>query len=411
MKLLPLISSLLAVAAAAPLAEEAAPQDVENVEAEKPGRSPLDSTQNGVKVLPRFSQTEPKDGAKRTTVKYGTWSVTSTKMLQTTKLAKGPCVGVGCYVTAMEATIRYPDGKEANVDTGAWLHHIALFGSGGGQGSLWAAGNERPTLRLNSEAKYGLDFPSAFMLMVDLMTEDVKPKSLTLEITYEHVPKIGSGYKAAAMYWLSIGEPAAKDGVYSFKSMPSISGYNAKLLYAIGHMHDGGTNMNLYVNSKLACKSVMHYNMRAGYGLGGKGAKAGGGMEGMDMGEEAPKKAAKGKTTKAAKAAGDDMEGMDMGDEAPKKAAKGKTAKAATSTSGHSHSRTRRDGHGGHGGHGDDGMEHISDPGACTDFGTVSRGDKLYGEAWYDAIKHPLMVHNGKKENLMGNMRVYIGPN
>jgi hypothetical protein len=66
----------------------------------------------------------------------------------------------------------------------------------------------------------------------------------------------------------------------------------------------------------------------------------------------------------------------------------------------------KRDGHGGHGG----GMEHISDPGACTDFGEVANGDKLFSEAWYDANAHPLMVHNGKKENLMGNMRVYVGP-
>jgi hypothetical protein len=191
--------------------------------------------------------------------------VTSKKMLQTTKLAKGPCPMGGCYVTVMEATIRYPDKKEANVDTGAWLHHIALFGSGAGSGSIWAAGNERPTLRLNTEDKYGLDFPTAFMLMIDLMTEDTKPKNLTLEINYEWVPKSTAGYKGAAMYWLTIGEPAAKNGVYKFSTQSQSSKYNGKLLYAIGHMHDGGTDMRLYINSKLVCKSVMHYNARAGY--------------------------------------------------------------------------------------------------------------------------------------------------
>jgi len=371
MKFLPLFSSLLSVAAATSLAEEAAPLDVENVGAEKP------SGANGVKILPRFSMTEPRDGAKRTTVKYGTWSVTSSKMVQTTKLAKGPCPVAGCYVTAMEATIRYPDGKEANVDTNAWLHHIALFGSGGGQGSIWACGNERPTLRLNSEQKYGLDFPSAFMLMVDLMTESTESKSLTLEITYEHVPKTAAGYKAAAMYWLTIGEPAAKDGVYKFNSIPSISGYNGKLLYAIGHMHDGGTDMRLYVNSKLVCKSVMHYNSRDGYGkkAGKKASKPA--EEEVEEEEPAPKKTAK-KPAKTSSMAG--MAGM------------------------------RRDGHGGHGGHGDMAMEHISDPGACTDFAEVKKGDRMTSEAWYDAVQHPLMVHNGKKENLMGNMRVYLGP-
>jgi hypothetical protein len=31
-------------------------------------------------------------------------------------------------------------------------------------------------------------------------------------------------------------------------------------------------------------------------------------------------------------------------------------------------------------------------------------------QAYYDANQHGLMMHNGKAEKLMGNMRVYIGP-
>lgn len=339
MKFFPLLSTLLAVVTAAPHPNEEAQLDAA-------AENPMTSTVNGVKILPRFSATQPKDGATRKTIKYGTWSVSSTKMLQTTKLAQGPCGLGGCYVTAMEATIRYPDGKEANIDSGAWLHHIALFGSGAGQGSIWACGNERPTLRLNTGSKYGLDFPSRFMMMIDLMTEDVAPKSLTLELTYEVVPKTAPGYKGAHMYWLTIGEPRAKEGVYSFKSNSMTSTVKGSLLYAIGHMHDGGTDMRLFVSGKLVCKSIMHYNLRPGY------TPPAGSMAGM------------------------------------------------------SHGHSRRDGHGGHGG----GMEHISDPGACTDFGSVAKGALLTSEAWYDANKHPLMVHNGKAENLMGNMRVYVGP-
>jgi len=282
-------------------------------------------------------------------VPYGTYSVVSSKMLQKTIRGTGPCPNGGCFVTAMEATIRYPDKTEANVDTQAWLHHIALFGSGAGGASIWACGNERPTLRLNEGDKYGLDFPSSFLLMIDLMTESTVAKTLTLEIAYEYIPKTtSSGYKPAVMYWLTIGEPAAKDGVYHFTTQPSMVSKAGKMLYAIGHMHDGGSDMRLYASGKLVCKSVMHYNLRKGYA-----PQAG----------EAP------------------MAGM-------------------------AHGHSRRDGHGGHGG----GMDHISDPGACTNFGSVSVGDRLTAEAWYDANAHPLMVHNGKKENLMGNMRVYIGP-
>jgi hypothetical protein len=351
MKTFTLVSSLLAVAYAAPAPAEAIGEIV-NIDSTTAALDPITnplmrSDRNGEKILPRFSMTAPKDGAVRTVVKYGNWMVSSAKMMSTLKMAKGPCTG--CYVTAMEATIRYPDGKEANVDTGAWLHHIALFGSGTGGGSIWAAGNERPTLRLNTQSKFGIQFPTMFMLMIDLMSEEVKPKNLTLEINYENIAMTNSQYKqykGATMYWLTIGEPAAKQGKYTFNTQSmSVTGAG-KLLYAIGHMHDGGDNMSLKVSSSVVCKSVMHYNARAGYTPGG----------------------------------------------------------AAKPMAGHAHGR--RDG-GPHAGM--DGMEHISDPGACTDFGSVKMGDRLSAVAYYDAQKHKLMVHNGKMERLMGNMRVYIG--
>jgi len=343
MKTLTLICSFLAVASAIPNPEvaEALIQDTAVIPLDNPL---IRSTVQGEKILPRLSQSTPKDGATRKVVKYGSYMVSSTKMMSTIKLVEGPCMGT-CYVTAMEATIRYPDGKEANIDSGAWLHHIALFGSGAGQGSLWAAGNERPTLRLNGAEKFGLDFPAAFMLMIDLMTEDVKAKNLTLEINYETVPKTG-GYKGVNMYWLTIGEPAAKKGQYKFNTLPSVSTVTGSLLYAIGHMHDGGTDMRLFVGGQLVCKSIMHYNARPGYIPPGSSS----------------------------------------------------SAKAE---------HHKRQSHGGHGG-GAGGL-HISDPGACTDFGTIKTGDRLTAEAWYDADKYGLMIHNGKTESLMGNMRVYVG--
>jgi hypothetical protein len=362
MKYFTLFSTILAVAAAAPLAEVAevqSIQDVQAVEAKDPG-SGSDSQEQGVKILKKFKEEPAKAGLTRVVKKIGTWSVTSDKMISTFKaVTDSPCGLGSCYVTAMEATIRYPDGKEANVDTGAWLHHIAMFGSGTGGGSLWACGNERPTLRLNDKYNYGIDWPRTYMMMIDLMTEVKEPKSLTLEVTYEIAAKGTGGYKPATMYWLTLGaDREAKDGKYSFSTQSSRVTSNGKLLYSIGHMHDGGTDMQLFVDSSMVgiggkpvCTSVMHYDNKP----------AAGAMEGMDMG-------------------------------AAKPAAHG----------GHS----RRDGHGGHGAPGD----HISAPGACTDFGEVKAGQYVRATAQYDATLHPLMVHNGKREKLMGNMRVYIGP-
>lgn len=162
-----------------------------------------------------------------------------------------------------------------------------------------------------------------YMLMIDLMTETVKPLDLTLEVTFEWVPKTAPGYKAAAMYWLTVGEPAAKDGKYSFQSTQAYSGYNAKLLYAIGHMHDGGSDMQLFLgsgaNKKMVCKSIMFYNARPGYSESATITKQMGGKMSMRTVSHGPEE-----------------------DEA--------------------------------------GMQHISDPGACTNFGEVKRGELMSAE-------------------------------
>jgi hypothetical protein len=90
--------------------------------------------------------------------------------------------------------------------------------------------------------------------------------------------------------------------LFTFNTMAQTSQVSGNLLYAIGHMHDGGTHMDLKVSGRVVCKSVMPSGVRAGY--------------------------------------------------ACKKLRKRQHAHAA-------------------------GGKHISDPGACTDFGTVRTGDRL----------------------------------
>jgi hypothetical protein len=372
MKYSTIVPSLLAALAyASPIELEA--QDVQDISEvhDFKAESPFASTQDGFKVLARLASSPAKDGALRAPQRWGPYTIQSSKMVQQWPTGSPPCTA--CYITAMEPSIRYGanlTSPEANVDTGAWLHHIALFGPGAGGASIWAAGNERPTIRLNEKYKYGLDL-SVFTMMVDLMSEDSKPKPVYLFINFEYIPKMkATGYKTATMYWLTVGEPAARTGKYKFDTQTSSIKTGGKLLYSIGHMHDGGTDMKLYVmrggTKNLVCTSIMHYNARQGYGGEGKGAKAG-----------AP-----------GKAAGGAMAGMSHG----------------------RFRRVRRDGP-----HGTAG-EHISDPGACTTFdvggkdnSVINAGDSIKAEAWYDSSKHPLMVHNGAKEKLMGNMRVYIG--
>lgn len=146
--------------------------------------------------------------------------------------ARSPCTN--CYVTAMRATLKYPDGKEALTSEGAWLHHTALAGTGG---AIWAAGNERPTIRLNQKYKYGIDWPATFFYTLDVMSEKKEAMNVSMAITYEFIEKSstqGKLYRAAVMKWLQIGNPMPKPGVSVYKNTASTAPVNGHLLYTIG---------------------------------------------------------------------------------------------------------------------------------------------------------------------------------
>jgi len=307
------------------------------------------SKPQGQRIIPRLDQSPPIDGGKRSEVLYGPYTIPANKMITKGQLiAKAPCSN--CYVTAMQATIKYPNGKEALTSEGAWLHHTVLASMT--KGAIWAAGNERPTIRLNAASKYGIDWPASYGVTVDIMSERPEPMNVSMSIIFEYIDKnsdMGKKYKDIVMRWLTIGYPAPPTGKKSYPTQPWKADMNAKLLYAIGHMHDGGTNMDLRINNKVVCDSQMFYGKREGY-----------------------------------------------------------SAATAAAMKGHSHAR--RSPQMSSGGEASFGGLHISDPGACTDFATVARGDNVTSRAYYDMDKHATMVHSGKAERIMGNMRVYMGP-
>jgi hypothetical protein len=178
------------------------------------------------------------DGAQRKEILYGPYTVEPGKMFKTnSRDAESPCND--CYVTAMHATIKYSDGREALTSEGAWLHHTVLANraSSGRGGMIWAAGNERPTIRLNGKYKYGIDWPDSLGVSVDIMSEKNEQMTVSMSITYEYIEKeseMGQQYKASQMYWSQIGSPAPPPGKMTYKSRSWNSNVNAKLLYTIG---------------------------------------------------------------------------------------------------------------------------------------------------------------------------------
>jgi hypothetical protein len=132
--------------------------------------------------------------------------------------AKSPCKD--CYVTGMSVTLKWTDGREAQVSDGVWLHHclmtsgmtrlISNAAAPHTSGIIWAAGNERPSLRLNTKYRYGIDWPNVFSYTIDMASERNDDVDVLLSITYEFISKSspqGRYYKGSYMYWNTIGDP------------------------------------------------------------------------------------------------------------------------------------------------------------------------------------------------------------
>ena len=53
--------------------------------------------------------------------------------------------------------------------------------------------------------------------------------------------------------------------------------------------------------------------------------------------------------------------------------------------------------------------KHIAAAGVCKNMGRIQKGDVLWSKARYDPVLHPLVIHLGKPDPVMGSMGVYIG--
>lgn len=208
-----------------------------------------------------------------------------------------------CYVTGMEANLKYPDGRTANIDTGMWLHHMVLFQTGKADATcpstgvglvgqrFFASGNERS--KVSGVPGYGYEVggaANAFVLIYDLMNSNMQAKTVSIEMTYKWVPRTTPGMKPLIPVWLDVNqcltsEVPARTGAYSYTyTWPA--NFSGRLIGVGGHVHDGGTHLSIRntgtavrPRNDLMCNSVARYG-GPGYEQGmDHGMDHGGGMD------------------------------------------------------------------------------------------------------------------------------------
>jgi hypothetical protein len=206
----------------------------------------------------------------------------------TNKNALKPCSD--CTLKYAKAYLKYPDGSVANVNTGAWLHHLTMSVRGPGRSDLRCPGgtmrvpkNEERMLAFHNdrnETYFGLSATDArgyylgkddeMVLELMLKNELNVPKDLEFSIEWEYIDGKPEGYGDVRGLWLDIAPcgammsdlpPPHGKKQFKFESQETwTSSIDGRLLNTVGHMHDGSTEFHILQNGKNICTSKAVYD-------------------------------------------------------------------------------------------------------------------------------------------------------
>jgi hypothetical protein len=201
-----------------------------------------------------------------------------------------------CLVTLMQMSLEYVDGTAADASTGMWLHHGVMENRNRtdsvcgpktyGQ-RFFASGNERTVVDISAsgyvpqssamslslftlsksfdrtvKAGYYIGHSDVVALSVELMNmlHSQSQEGVVVTVTYEFIQgRHPEEFSAVTPYWLDIGScrtsdfPAYRNTTFEYTS-PSIEGLpRGQLTFVAGHVHDGGTHIELLKNGRVLC--------------------------------------------------------------------------------------------------------------------------------------------------------------
>lgn len=197
----------------------------------------------------------------------------------------------------------YPNGTYANSNTGMWLHHVVLTNTGKtsatcgkeyGGDRFFASGNERTPVSISAnglvfsqnnlrvkltttrtvQAGYYIGPNDEFTFLVELMNESEDPRDAVVTITYEYIPGVPQSFTQVTPIWLDINsdcssdseEPAFNNTAFNYTMQPRWKAdFEGHVTCIVGHLHDGGTHLEVLKNGKLVCDCVAAYGQTPGY--------------------------------------------------------------------------------------------------------------------------------------------------
>lgn len=214
-----------------------------------------------------------------TTVRYGPFTIPGGTMdmpgMIENRILLGvakPCIG--CYITSMTPDLVYADGSNANVNTGAMLHHTVLASAfrpdptcGGNLLGLigqrfFASGNERTVVEVPPGYGYYVGWLDSWNMVVDLMNHHAMAQTVYLTVRFTWTR---SSQTRVTPVWLDIDQ--CGDSEFSVPAGMTDSHWDwrvnvpGKIVGIGGHVHEGGVNIKAVNESTgtTICDSVAAY--------------------------------------------------------------------------------------------------------------------------------------------------------
>ena len=123
-------------------------------------------------------------------------------------------------------------------------------------------------------------------MFAELMNENKEPRPVVATITYEFIPIVPPTFERVTSVWLDIGgcldseQPAKNDTAFEYSMQPAWkANFSGRITTILGHLHDGGTHLEVKQNNVTLCDSVAAYGQSAGYN---ESMSGGMGTNGMD---------------------------------------------------------------------------------------------------------------------------------
>jgi hypothetical protein len=181
------------------------------------------------------------EGSQRVKVRYGPFTIPSVNQknmiyflekeagmfAKAISKVRKPCDE--CMITSMTGGLEYSNGTSANIDTGAWLHHLVLMADGPGKEHdvvcparkgerFFSSGNERTQGILADLDKktlksgYYIKSGNFLNMRVELMNMDPIDKPVYVTIDYEFMPGAPApGWMNTKALWLDVTDCGSSD--------------------------------------------------------------------------------------------------------------------------------------------------------------------------------------------------------